>query len=127
MARPRLAAKHPIDAEIRARLLQLDPHQKEFAKRIGRSPAWLHKWMNGRGHATIDDLIRIAADLIGVGGEPPLSELERRVLRLWRRVPDEAQPDMLAVLKMAGRRRGGSSAPAARTRRVANNTTPGKP
>lgn len=126
MARPRVAAKHPIDAEIRARLLQRDPHQKEFAQRIGRSPAWLHKYMNGLGHATIDDAIRILADLIGVGGEP-LSELERRVLRLWRRIPADAQPDMVAVLKLAGRRRGGSSAPGARIRRAANNTASGKP
>lgn len=125
MTRKQLAAQHPIDAEIRDRLRRAGPHQEELAARLGRSTGWLNKYMNGAGHATIDDVIRIGAILIGVDA-PRLTEMERRVLRGLRRLPAERQQDVLLYLeKVAGRRRGGSSARAERIPRATNNKEPG--
>ena len=57
---------HPLDAALRARLKVADVHQSQFAKAIGRSPSWLNKYMNGAGNATLDDVVRMVALLIGV-------------------------------------------------------------
>src|SRR4029077_3142004 len=91
--RKRMAAQHPIDAEIRERLRKIAPHQVELAKRLGRSPGWVNKYINGAGHATIDDVIRIAAVLIGVDALH-LTETELRLLRGWRRLPVHRQEDV---------------------------------
>ena len=63
--RRRMALQHPIDTEIRERLRRQAPNQIDLGKRIGRSQGWVNKYLNGVGHATIDDVIRIAALLIG--------------------------------------------------------------
>jgi transcriptional regulator with XRE-family HTH domain len=82
--------RHPIDAAIRERLRALDLSQHDLAKTIGRSPSWFNKFLNGKGHATIDDLVRIAAVAIEVEG---LSNAERRLLKAWKRLPKESQAD----------------------------------
>lgn len=107
-------AAHPIDLEIRDRLRKLVSvsssatatrlRQIELAKRIGRSPAWLNKYVNGAGHATIDDVIRIVAIVIGIDAPRRLTDDEQRVIRAWRRVPAEKQPDTLDWLQRLGRR-----------------------
>jgi transcriptional regulator with XRE-family HTH domain len=105
-------AANPIDKEIRERLRKLvsvnTPAtarllQIQLAKRIGRSPAWLNKYVNGVGHATVDDVIRLVAIVIGVDAIQ-LTPDEQRVLRAWRRVPLEKQPDGLFFLRGLGRR-----------------------
>ena len=119
--------QHMLDTELRTRLRALDPKQNELAKRIGRKPAWLNKYIHGAGHATIDDVIRIVAVLIGVDA-PRLSDEERTLLRRWRRLKDaDAQRDVLRYLTHVAGRRKGSSAPASQRRRGVNHKGPGKP
>jgi transcriptional regulator with XRE-family HTH domain len=81
---------HPIDLAIRERVAALAIPQKDLAKAIGRSPGWVNKFLNGKGHATIDDLVRLLAYALGVQG---LSDMERRMLKAWRRLPPTAQAD----------------------------------
>lgn len=82
--------RHPIDDAIRERVRALDLKQKDLAKKIGRSPAWVSKYLSGVGHATIDDLVRISAIAQHLEG---LSDLERRLLHVWKRLPKESQTD----------------------------------
>jgi hypothetical protein len=105
-------AANPLDEELRERLRKFvtasssaaaRPRQIELAKRIGRNPAWLNKYVNGAGHATVDDVIRMIAIVIGIDG-PRLTDEEQRVLRAWRRVPVEKKPDGLFFLRGLGRR-----------------------
>lgn len=88
-----MALVHPIDDEVRARLKAAAPHQADFAKAIGRSPAWLNKYMQGVGNATIDDVIRIAALLIGTEMSPALSKPARKLLRALEQLEAEDQED----------------------------------
>src|SRR5580765_3510878 len=123
--RRRMAVQHPIDREIRERLRQMaasaKPRQIELAKRIGRSPAWVNKYLNGAGHATVDDVIRIVATVIGL--DPPgVTDAERRLLRAWRRLPLDRQEDALDFLQRMGRRRTTrSTARSGQSPRGANN------
>ena len=82
--------RHPIDNAIRERLRMLDLKQLDVAKKIGRSPGWVSKYLSGVGHATIDDLVRILAIALHV---ETLSEQERRLVRAWKRLPKESQTD----------------------------------
>ncbi len=84
------ATSYPIDAAIRERLDALAIPQTELAKATGRSPGWVNKFLSGKGHATIDDLVRLVAYALGVHG---LSEMERRLLKAWKRLPPTAQAD----------------------------------
>jgi transcriptional regulator with XRE-family HTH domain len=112
--------RHPIDAEIRSRLEKAGVNQVVLAAAIGRSQGWLSRYISGAGKATIDDIVRIAAALIGVG-DNALSENERRVVRALRKLKDE--DDRLDVLAYAehraklarNARSKESSEPAART------------
>jgi transcriptional regulator with XRE-family HTH domain len=79
---------HPIDQAVRSKLRELAPNQVALASAIGRSQGWLNKYMQGDGTATIDDLVRIACAFIGVNVQP-LSELERRLLKAFRGIPDD--------------------------------------
>jgi transcriptional regulator with XRE-family HTH domain len=123
--------RHPIDAEVRERLRKSEPNQIELAKRIGRSQGWVNKYMNGGGTATIDDLIRIAAAMIGVESSP-LTGLERRLLKAFRGIQDAARRDD-AVLVFEGIAKGyrraqppGSAAPAAHTPPATSRKARGK-
>jgi transcriptional regulator with XRE-family HTH domain len=93
MAPFQMALTHPIDAEVRARLKAAVPHQAEFAAAIGRSSAWLNKYMHGAGTATIDDVVRMMALLIGVTNGPALSKPARKLLRALQQLPAEEQED----------------------------------
>jgi transcriptional regulator with XRE-family HTH domain len=122
--RRRMVLQHPIDAEIRARLRTLAPNQIELAKRLGRSQGWVNKYLNGAGHATIDDVIRIGAILIGV--DPPrLTDAERRLLRAFRRLPVDRQQDAVDFLEGYARRHPRSAGRAGRTGRASNHKGPG--
>jgi len=117
--RPPMGLRHPIDQELRERLRKIGPKQTEFARAIGRSQGWLNKYMNGAGAATIDDLVRIAAVLIGAN-VPSLTESEQRLLRAWKQIPESQRVDAVEFFENHARflRRGrgrGSAAPAAQT------------
>jgi len=102
--------RHPIDVAIRERLRKIDLKQREIAKAVGRTPAWVSKYLNGKGHATVDDLIRIIALALEVEG---LSDSERRLLKAWKRLPPAAQVDAVEWFEDWVRR----EARVARTRR----------
>lgn len=86
---------HPIDAEVRRRLGAANVNQTELSVAIGRSQGWISRYIDGEGKATIDDVIRIVAALIG-GGSPALTETERRLVRALRQIGDpEIQGDVL--------------------------------
>lgn len=95
--------QHPIDREIRDRLRRLGPKQGSFARAIGRSQGWLNKYMNGAGHATVDDVIRIAAVLIGAE-MPKLTDAQRRLLHAWDQIPAESQEDAVNLFEVYARR-----------------------
>jgi transcriptional regulator with XRE-family HTH domain len=89
---PLKKAKDPIDAAIRRRVRALNLKQRDLARLVGKTPSWAHKYLNGKGHVTIDDLIRIGAFALDVQG---LSESERQMLKLWGRLPPASQADAL--------------------------------
>jgi transcriptional regulator with XRE-family HTH domain len=97
----------PLDKALRARLRAANPNQTEFARAIGRSPAWLSKYMHGAGVATLDDAVRMLALLIGVD-QPRLSAQERRLVKALRAIPEERRDDAAFVMELAakGYRRG---------------------
>jgi transcriptional regulator with XRE-family HTH domain len=94
--------RHPIDEEIRGKLRALGPHQTALARQIGRSTSWLNKYMNGAGTATIDDVVRIAAALIGFQSEA-LTDAERRLLKAYRGMRDDRQDDAVALVQTMAR------------------------
>lgn len=89
---------HPIDEAIREKVREMKPNQPALAAAIGRSQGWVNKFMHGDGNATIDDLVRIAAAIIGVNAQP-LTELERRLLKVLRGIPEPRREDALSVLE----------------------------
>lgn len=94
--------QHPIDAEIRAWLKSHIDNESQLSVAAGHSTSWLHKYINGQGHATIDDLVRIAALLLGVN-LPALSETERRLLEACRGLDEPDLQDVIAYVKHRGR------------------------
>lgn len=115
----RMALQNTLDKAFRARLRDADLNQTEAARFIDRNQSWLNRYMHGAGHATIDDVLRLVAFLIGVE-TPPLSEMERRLLKAWRLIPENRQDDAVVVLENVakGYRRQlspESAAPAVRT------------
>lgn len=122
---------HPLDAAVRARIKAARPNQADFAQKIGRSAGWLNKYMHGAGNATLDDVVRMLALLIGVEVQP-LSAMERRLLKAWRLIPMDRQDDAVAVLETVARgyRRAQpqeSNAPAVRTSQATGRRARGKP
>jgi transcriptional regulator with XRE-family HTH domain len=114
-----MGLRHPIDQEVRERLRKIAPKQTDFARTIGRSQGWLNKYMNGAGAATIDDVVRIAAVLIGAE-MPALTENEQRLIRAWKQIPEAMRSDAVEFFENHARflRRGRareSSAPVAQT------------
>lgn len=121
--------KTPLDDALREQIKAAQPKQADFAKAIGRSAGWLNKYMHGAGNATIDDVVRMIALLIGVETQP-LTALERRLLKAWRRIHPDRQDDAVVVLENVakGYRRPlsqESGAPAARTSPAAKSTARG--
>lgn len=90
----------PIDAMLRIALRNLKPDQKAVAKRIGRSQGWLNKYLDGRGKATIDDVIRlVAVVMLDVDASPPLTRDQRKLLRLWAASSPSDRKAAMTVLK----------------------------
>ena|SRR3990167_2639821 len=89
---------NPLDRGIRARLREAGVNQNDMARAIGRGQSWLNKYMHGAGHATVDDVVRMLAVLIGVEVQP-LSEMERRLLKAWRQIGQDRQEDAVIVLE----------------------------
>ena len=102
----------PLDRLIRERLGARNLPQKNLAKAIGRSQGWVNKFLNGAGHATIDDLVRLLAYAIGMQG---LSDMERQLLKAWKRLPQGSQADAVEFFEDWVRR----EIRVARTRRIA--------
>lgn len=88
-------AVNPVDNEIRAWLKRHVTNESQLSVAVGHSPSWLHKYINGQGHATIDDLIKIAAVLFGVN-LPALTETEQKLLKACRSLEESDQHDVLA-------------------------------
>jgi hypothetical protein len=119
--------QHPLDAGLRARLRDSGLNQSELARQIGRNTGWLNKYISGKGHATIDDIVRIVAVLIGasLGG---LSEAETRLVKAYRALEnDDQRDDAIALVQMVAKRarRTGLSEPPARTPHPAKHTKHG--
>lgn len=122
--------QHPIDAEIRTWLKRHVDNESKLSVAVGRSPSWLHKYINGSGHATLDDLVRLAGLLLGLD-LPALTETERKLLKASQALGESDQLDVLSYAEHRGRlaRREPSkesSAPVADTRRVTTNKGRGK-
>lgn len=100
---------YPIDARIRAFLKTYVENHAELSVAVGHSTSWLHKYVNGQGHATIDDLVRIGGMLIGVN-LPVLSETEQKLLKACRGLEEPDFQDVIAYADLRRRRaqRGGS-------------------
>ena len=116
---PHMGLRHPIDEGVREYLRQEKVNQADFAQRIGRNQPWLNKYMHGGGKATIDDVIRIVAALIGSESQP-LTKTERELLKSFRSLEEEDRIDLLAYSQMRARRvrRGGSKGSSAQTPRM---------
>lgn len=95
---PHMGLEHPLDAALRARLRQAGLNQVDTARAIGRKQSWLNKYMHGAGNATVDDVVRLVALLIGVEAQQ-LTEPERRLLRAWRQIAMERRDDAVIVLE----------------------------
>lgn len=125
-----MAAEHPIDAAIRAWLEKHVGNQTELSVASGHSTSWLHKYINGAGHATIDDLVRLAGLLMGLN-LPALSPLERRLLKAFRGAPEERKEDAVVVFENVAKgyrlvQPSESAAPVARTPPVRGRRAHGK-
>lgn len=92
-------ADHPIDAHIREWLRAHVHNEKELSIQAGHGNAWLHKYINGNGAATVDDLVRVGAMLLGVN-LPELSEDELKLVAIYRSFvdPDERE-ELMAYAK----------------------------
>jgi transcriptional regulator with XRE-family HTH domain len=105
-------------------------NQSDAARLIGRDQSWLNRYVNGSGNASIDDVLRLAALLIGIEAQP-LSDAERRALRALRELTPDRQDDAVSVLETAAKsylreQRRESSAPAARMPPATSRKSPGK-
>lgn len=92
-------ADHPIDAHIREWLRAHVHNEREISFAAGHGNSWLHKYINGNGTATVDDLVRVAAMLLGVN-LPELSADELRLVTVFRSfVEDDEREELLAYAK----------------------------
>lgn len=94
--------EHPIDAQLRAWLKDHVPNHSQLSVAVGHSKSWLHKYVNGDGHATIDDLVRLAGLLMGLN-LPVLTETELQLLKEVRGLEEPNQQDVLAYAKLRRR------------------------
>lgn len=94
--------EHPIDREIRAWLKIHAGNKSELSVKVGHSKSWLHKYTNGAGHATIDDLVRLAALLTGLN-LPVLTEADRKLLKAIQGMNDSEKLDVVAYAEHRGR------------------------
>lgn len=97
-----MAPTNPIDAEIRAWLGKHVENQSALSMAVGHSKSWLHKYVNGSGHATVDDLVRIAGLLMGLN-LPALTETEQKALKAFRGLGEADQRDVIAYAEHRGK------------------------
>jgi hypothetical protein len=90
-----MAVGHPIDAEIRAWLAEHVENESKLSLAVGHSKTWLHKYINGSGHATVDDLVRIAALLLGLN-MPALNDSAQKMLKSFQALSADDQKDVIA-------------------------------
>ena len=88
--------------------------QKEVAEIVGVAPSTFNEWVKGKKYPRIDK-IEILANFFGIlksdliedkalkspPEEPKLSEGERMLLDLFRRVPEEQQQLVLQMIRVA--------------------------
>lgn len=94
MRYPFMELAHHIDAEIRAWLKGHVDNQSELSLAIGRSKTWLHKYVNGQGTATIDDLVRLGGLIMGLN-LPRLTATEQRLLKVVQSLNQTDQDDVM--------------------------------
>ena len=105
-----------IRETLRTNLIKLlDTHkisQKEFAKKIGVTPAAVNNWMKGSNSPNIEIVAQICslfsisiADILGQKEEHPnistslqLSSLEEEIVEAYRAAPDVLQKAVLDIL-----------------------------
>ncbi len=120
---------HHIDAEIRAWLKRHVDNESELSKAIGRSGSWLHKYVNGAGNATIDDLVRLGGLLMGLN-LPRLTATEQKALKVIQSLSVIDQQDVIVYAEHRARlarhaQLKESSEPEAQSPPVTGNTAPG--
>lgn len=93
---------NPIDAHIRAFLKTHVANHSELSVAVGHSTSWLHKYVNGQGHATVDDLVRIAGLVMGLN-LPTLSETEQKLLKACQSLAAPDLQDVVAYAEHRGR------------------------
>lgn len=89
--------------------------QKEVAEVVGVAPSTFNEWMKAKKYPRIDK-IEILANYFGIlksdlieavsedgysPGEPQLTEGEKLMLELFRRIPEDRQPVALELLRAA--------------------------
>ena len=87
--------------------------QKEVAEVVGVAPSTFNEWMKAKKYPRIDK-IQMLANYFGIQmsdlieevsekgyspGEPQLTEGEKKILELFRRIPEERQGYALEVLE----------------------------
>jgi transcriptional regulator with XRE-family HTH domain len=89
--------------------------QKEVAEVVGVAPSTFNEWMKAKKYPRIDK-IEILANYFGIlksdlieeateegysPSEPPLTEGEKLMLELFRRIPEDRQSEALDLLRVA--------------------------
>lgn len=88
--------------------------QKELSEIVGVATSTFNDWMKGKKYPRIDK-IEILANYFGIlksdliedrdkknsPNEPTLTEGEKMVLELFRKIPEERQPEALDLLRVA--------------------------
>lgn len=132
-----MAPTNPLDAALRAYLSAHTKNQGTLAAAIGRDRTWLNRYIHGSNAAALDDVILMLAAFIrdkrGIGDT--LTDAERRLLKLFRALPDDdRREDVIGLTEGFGRRKRQSppppreaTAPSAHTPSVATRKARGRP
>lgn len=102
----RAGMEHPIDGAIRA---WLERHVEKgtasaLSVAVGHSTSWLHKYINGAGHATIDDLVRLAGLLHGLN-MPAITGAQRALLTACQGLDESDLQDVIDYVALRAKRR----------------------
>jgi hypothetical protein len=81
---------NPLDAAFRAFLKSFEPNEPQIAKQVGRSQSWLHKYLRGKGKATIDDVVQLVAVIVHAGASAAsVTASQRELLKMWHELTPE--------------------------------------
>ena len=89
--------------------------QKEVAEVVGVAPSTFNEWMKAKKYPRIDkieilanyfgilksDLIEVVSENGYSPSEPQLTEGEKLMLELFRKIPEDRQPEALDLLRVA--------------------------